>query len=241
MIDRTFDFLTTEGSTSTQCCRLTTCNNGFQPQSYIGDTCDGGTWEPCTYQNAPRNPVDVKSNKSLVGVGTRGVIRGKALRLRGGVSNIIIQNIHFTELNPRYVWGGDALTLDGCDRVWIDHNKFSLAGRQMIVAGWGAAGKVTISDNEFDGRSTWSTHCNGKHYWGLLLIGADDYYTIAGNWFHDLSGRAPHLGTGDASRNVVHVVNNYFQGRPPPSVTRSSLASDGSRGRLRCLTMWAIA
>ncbi|KAL0934034.1 pectin lyase F-1-like protein 2 [Colletotrichum truncatum] len=211
MIDRTFDFLQTEGSTSGRCCRLNTCNNGNQPQTYIGDTCDGGTWVSCTWWNAPKNPIDVKSNKSLVGVGTKGVIRGKAFRLRGGVSNIIIQNIHFTELNPQYVWGGDAITLDGADRVWIDHNKFSLTGRQMIVSGWGAAGKVTISDNEFDGRTSWSVSCNNKHYWGLLLIGANDFYTIAGNWLHDLSGRAPHLGTGDSSSNVVHVVNNYFQ------------------------------
>lgn len=81
----------------------------------------------------------------------------------------------------------------------------------MIVAGWGAAGRVTISDNEFDGRTSWSVSCNNKHYWGLLLIGENDFYTIAGNWLHDLSGRAPHLGTGDNSKNIVHVVNNYFQ------------------------------
>lgn len=39
------------------------------------------------------------------------------------VSNVIIQNIHITELNPEYVWGGDAITLDGTDMVWIDHVK----------------------------------------------------------------------------------------------------------------------
>ncbi|RYP46649.1 hypothetical protein DL768_007162 [Monosporascus sp. mg162] len=213
MIDRTFDFLTAEGSTSTRCCsddRTTKCPGGTSKgQLWISDTCDGGTWESCTYYNAPRTAIDVKSNKSLVGVGNKGVIRGKGLRLRGGVSNIIIQNIHFTELNPQFVWGGDAITLDGCDRVWIDHNKFSLTGRQMIVAGWGAAGKVTISDNEFDGRTSWSAGCNGKHYWGLLLIGSNDFYTLAGNWFHDLSGRAPHLGAG--TQIVAHAVNNYFQ------------------------------
>ncbi|KAM0330794.1 hypothetical protein ACHAQA_003748 [Verticillium albo-atrum] len=211
MLDRTFDFLESEGKTSGQCCRLTTCSNGNKPQSYIGDTCDGGTWEPCTYWNAPRKVIDIKGNKSIVGVGSKGIIRGKGLRLRGGTSNVIIQNIHFTELNPQYVWGGDAITLDGADRVWIDHNKFSLAGRQFIVSGWGAAGKVTISDNEFDGRTSWSVSCNNKHYWALLLIGANDFYTIAGNYFHDLSGRAPHLGTGDSSSNIVHAVNNYFQ------------------------------
>jgi pectin lyase len=36
------------------------------------------------------------------------------------VSNIIIQNIKITELNPHYVWGGDAITLAGTDMVWID-------------------------------------------------------------------------------------------------------------------------
>lgn len=107
MIDRTFDFRTSEGTTSGRCCRLNTCNNGNQPQSYIGDTCDGGTWESCTYNNAPRTPIDVKSNKSLVGVGTKGVIQGKGLHLCGSTNNVIIQNIHFTDFNPRYVWGGD--------------------------------------------------------------------------------------------------------------------------------------
>jgi pectate lyase len=125
---------------------------------------------------------------------------------------VIIQNIHITELNPEYVWGGDAITLDGSDMVWIDHNKFSLAGRQFIVSGWGAAGHVTISNNEFDGVTEWSAGCNGKHYWTLLLIGEEDWYTFQGNWVHDVSGRAPHLGTDYTdSRIFFHGVNNYFQ------------------------------
>jgi hypothetical protein len=82
----------------------------------------------------------------------------------------------------------------------------------MIVSGWGTAGHVTISDNEFDGRTTWSAGCNGKHYWTMLLIGLSDFYTLSGNWFHDLSGRAPHFGTDyTSSQIVVHAINNYFQ------------------------------
>jgi hypothetical protein len=30
------------------------------------------------------------------------------------------RNIAITEINPRYVWGGDAITLDNVDMVWID-------------------------------------------------------------------------------------------------------------------------
>ncbi|KAF5025007.1 hypothetical protein F66182_2958 [Fusarium sp. NRRL 66182] len=216
MIDRTWDFRGTEGSTNGRCCndnRTSKCPGGTsQGQPYIQDTCDNGDMISCTYDNAARKPIEVGSNKSIVGVGNRGAIRGKGLRVRGGKSNVIIQNVHFYDLNPRYVWGGDAITIDGGDRVWIDHCKFSLVGRQFIVTGWGAAGRVTISNNEFDGKTTWSSGCNGKHYWSLLLIGERDQYTFVGNWLHDLSGRAPHVGTTNTNSQVVfHAVNNYFQ------------------------------
>ncbi|RAL12616.1 pectin lyase-like protein [Aspergillus homomorphus CBS 101889] len=215
MIDREWDFTGTEGTTTGQCCstRTTTCSGGTSKgQAWIQTSCDDGIWISCTYDNAAKSPLDVGSNKSIVGVGSKGVLKGKGLRVRGGNSNVIVQNIHITDLNPQYVWGGDAITLDGADKVWIDHNKFSLIGRQMIVSGWGKAGHVTISNNEFDGVTEWSAGCNGKHYWTLLLIGSEDYYTFAGNWLHDVSGRAPHMGTDyDASKIYFHGVNNYFQ------------------------------
>ncbi|KAI9042801.1 polysaccharide lyase family 1 protein [Aspergillus affinis] len=215
LIDRTWDFAGTEGSTSGQCCstRTTTCEGGTSKgQAWIQDKCDDGTWVSCTYDNAARKPLDVGSNKSIVGVGSKGVLKGKGLRIRGGNKNVIIQNVHITNLNPQYVWGGDALTLDGSDQVWIDHNKFSLTGRQQIVSGWGQAGRVTISNNEFDGRTEWSAGCNGKHYWTMLLIGENDQYTFSGNWVHDVSGRAPHMGTDNTDSKIFfHGVNNYFQ------------------------------
>lgn len=220
MIDREWDFRGTEGTTSGQCCsdaRTTVCPGGTsQGQLWIQDTCDSpNTWVDCTYDNAAKSAIDLGSDKSIVGVGEAGIIAGKGFRLRGGVSNVIIQNIHFTDLNPEFVWGGDAITLDGSDNVWIDHCKFSLIGRQMIVSGWGAAGHVTISNNEFDGRTEWSSGCNGKHYWTMLFIGQQDWYTFSNNWVHDVSGRAPHVGTagtdGQGSAIVFHGVNNYFQ------------------------------
>ncbi|OHX00351.1 pectin lyase [Colletotrichum incanum] len=219
MIDRTWDFRNTEGTTKGKCCsdnRTTKCPGGTSKgQTWIQDTCDAasGTWVDCTYDNAAKSPIDINSNKSIVGVGSKGVIIGKGFRVRGGKSNVIIQNVHITNLNPQYVWGGDAITLDGSDKVWIDHCKISLIGRQFIVSGWGAAGKVTISNTEFDGKSEWSAGCNGKHYWTALLIGAKDYYTFSGNWLHDVSGRSPHMGTKNTagSENLFHGVNNYFQ------------------------------
>lgn len=49
------------------------------------------------------------------------MIKGRGIRIVSGASNIIVQNIKITELNPRYVWGGDAITLNQADLVWIDH------------------------------------------------------------------------------------------------------------------------
>ncbi|GAP91805.1 putative pectin lyase [Rosellinia necatrix] len=214
MIDRKWSYIGSEGTTNGRCCstRTTVCSGGSsQGQLTITDSCTDGTAVSCSYDTAGTKPIDVGSNKSIVGVGSAGVIEGKGLRVRGGNSNVIIQNIHFTNINPRYVWGGDAITLDSTDRIWIDHNKFSLIGRQMIVSGWGKAGKVTISYNEFDGVTSWSSGCNGKHYWTLLLIGLEDYYTFAYNHVHDVSGRAPHYGTtATASRIFFHAANNYF-------------------------------
>lgn len=63
--------------------------------------------------------ITVGSNKSLVGKNSA-TIKGKGIRMNS-VSNIIIQNVAFTDINPKYVWGGDAITLDDTDMVWIDH------------------------------------------------------------------------------------------------------------------------
>lgn len=126
----------------------------------------------------------------------------------GGVSNVIFQNIHFTDLNPQYIWGGDALTLVGTDMVWIDHCKFSLVGRQMIVTGYEQAGRVTISNNEFDGVTEWSASCNNDHYWTMLFLGDSDKITLSNNYIHDTSGRSPKVGgSGDIT---MHAVNNFW-------------------------------
>lgn len=76
-----------------------------------------------TYDKAAWNAIKVQSNKSLVGQGSAGVIKGKGVYMANGVKNIIIQNVHFTEINPKYVWGGDAISISGADMIWIDHVK----------------------------------------------------------------------------------------------------------------------
>ena len=238
MLDKVFDFVGSAGSETAQGCRppSNTC-----PTSGGQDAINGANWctnakyppQEVTYDKAALTPLEVKSNKSIVGVGSAGVLRGIGLRLANGVRNVIIQNIHITQLNPKLIWGGDAITLAGTDMVWIDHCKvpssnrsqvppdgrgsglsaanasqFSLIGRQMIVTGYEAAGRVSLTNNEFDGKTSWSATCNGQHYWSMLFYGSDDKITMAGNYLHNLSGRAPKVaGTGDVT---LHAVNNFF-------------------------------
>jgi pectin lyase len=162
-----------------------------------------------TYDKAGVTAINVGSDKSIVGEGSSGVIRGKGLRIANGASNVIIQNIHITELNPQYIWGGDAITIVGADLVWVDHVKTSLIGRQHIVTGYDATPRITISNHEIDGNTSWSASCDNHHYWAILLLGEGDKVTFQGNYIHHTSGRSPKVGgTGDGT--LLHAYNNYF-------------------------------
>jgi pectin lyase len=69
---------------------------------------------------------------------------------------------------------------------------------------------VTISNNVFDGRTSYSANCDGQHYWGLILTGSSDTITLNQNHFYMLDGRSPHIGGTSGYTQYVHIVNNYF-------------------------------
>ncbi|KAH9225861.1 polysaccharide lyase family 1 protein [Colletotrichum gloeosporioides 23] len=187
MIDRLFDFLETEGSTDGTCCRdekSYQCKDSSRHgQVYIGDDCGDMQKISCTYWNAPTRPIYVASNKSIVGVGESGVIRGNT----SGAATL-------------FPWG--------TDKIWIDHCKTSLIGRQHIVSGWGPAGAVTISHHEFDGKTDFSW--NQQHYYNALLIASKANYTFAYNYLHHVSGRAPNVGGSEEV--MFQGINNLWEG-----------------------------
>lgn len=181
VLRKEFDFKFKEGKTTELGCRpaTNTCpdkggQDAINKNGWCNDPTTGKGSKPVnvTYDNAAMNPIQVKSNKSLIGVGKTGVIRGKGLHLANGVKNVIIQNVHITELNPQYIWGGDAITLDGAKQIWVDHCKFTLIGNQMFVSSSTATNLVTVSNTEFNGHTNWSESCDGTHYWTFLAIGS---------------------------------------------------------------------
>ncbi|KAH7260690.1 pectin lyase fold/virulence factor [Fusarium redolens] len=210
ILDRTFDFTGTEGtSTETGCAPYGTasaCQLAINKDDWCTNYQPNAPKVSVKYDKAALNPILVGSNKSLVGSGSKGIIKGKGLYIAKGVKNVIIQNIHITNLNPQYVWGGDAIALDNTDLVWIDHVTTSLIGRQHIVLGNNASNRVTISNHKLDGATSWSATCNGYHYWGLYFTGSADTVTFKNNYIYKTSGRAPKVG----GNTLLHAVNNYW-------------------------------
>ncbi|EMT74154.1 hypothetical protein FOCG_15976 [Fusarium oxysporum f. sp. radicis-lycopersici 26381] len=209
LLDQEFDFTGTEGTASEQGCAPWGTGSGCQTAINKDDWCNN--YQPdapkvdVSYDKAGLNPIIVNSDKSIVGVGANGVIKGKGLYIKG-TKNIIIQNIHITELNPQYVWGGDAITLDGADLVWIDHVTTSNIGRQHIVLGTNADNRVSITNNHINGESQWSATCDGHQYWSMYFTGSSDMITMKNNYITKTSGRAPKV----AGNTVLHAVNNYW-------------------------------
>jgi hypothetical protein len=81
--------------------------------------------ETVTYYKAAKTPIKVGSNKTILGIGNKGIIKGKGLSFAG--KNVIVQNIQVSDLNHKYVWGGDALSFAGADLIWIDPVTASLS------------------------------------------------------------------------------------------------------------------
>ncbi len=211
----TIDMTDADGSGTSQACNaVNVCPATMKSEVTLKLTsnithCDGKTLFDVSYKKAALNPLTVGSNKTLIGIGKNGVLKGKGLRLNG-VSNVIIRNLSFTDIGHGLVFGGDAVNVARASKVWIDHNYFSRIGRQMIVSGSGdltaEVTDMTVSWNEFDGRNDYSPYCNGHHYWNLLFYGKGNF-TFANNYVHDFSGRAPAIN----SNVIVHLVNNYFE------------------------------
>ena len=216
LLDKTYDYTGTQGRIKMPACKpnFDKCPDGGQLALDIQGWCKG-------YPRVPDVEVDkaalatsaiaVQSDKTIRGLTDKAVIKGRGLLLFH-VTNIIIQNIWFTELNPEVVFGGDAIALKNTDLIWIDHNIFNNIGRQMLVTGHEPIGRITISFNKFDGTTKWSASCNGHHYWALLFYGQTGSITFAMNYILNTSGRGPEIaGSGSGGSQVtVHAVGNVY-------------------------------
>jgi len=169
--------------------RLQACTPETGGQSLLNTLggCGTASTYSATIDVAAYQGINVASDKTLVGLGTNTILNGKGLRM-AGVSNIIIQNIKITNLNPKYVWGGDAISMSNTNNIWIDHVTTSSLGRQHYSLGQSPNLAVTISNSYIDGKTSYSATCDSHTYWGLELVGTNDAIT-----FYSTSDDLPNL------------------------------------------------
>lgn len=118
VISGAFNFAGSEGTSTYEACNTYTCTPADGGQALLNTLggCSGYTTYDVTLDTAAYEGINVASDKTLVGTGTNTVLNGKGLRFVG-VSNIIIQNIEITNLNPEYVWGGDAIVFSKTSQI----------------------------------------------------------------------------------------------------------------------------
>lgn len=94
----------------------------------------------------------------------------------------------------------------GSTNIWIDHVRTSRTGRQHYAFGKTPSSGLTISNSYIDGVTPYSATCDGSTYWGMEMLGTDDYLTFYRNWVHRTSGRSPAISGG----TFMHAVNNVW-------------------------------
>ena len=154
-------------------------------------------------------PISVASNKTLLGTGPTSIISGASLYLGAGVSNVIIQNLVLTNVNPQLVEAGDAITIDyGAHHVWVDHCTFSLISDGFIdtpnpSTATSTATNITLSWNHFDGHN--SASCAGQHNYANTI--ENSTVTFHHNWWDSTLSCSPKITKASAK---VHLFNNYW-------------------------------
>lgn len=154
--------------------------------------------------NPKGTELRVKSNKTIVGVGTEGEIVGGGFRLTAGVHNVIIRNLTIRDtLMPEddpddKEYDYDAIQLDTADHIWIDHNHLARMNDGLLDSRKDTT-FLTVSWNRFLD--------NNKTFGIGWTDNVTSQITIHHNWFRGTKQRNP---SADNIANL-HMYNNHLQ------------------------------
>ncbi|CAE6441393.1 unnamed protein product [Rhizoctonia solani] len=242
LLDRTYDFTDTEGSVTETGCKPWTCSPNPQLAINANNWCsaDAATLS-ITYKKAATSGIIVGSNKTILGKGSSGWIKGKGLRLVGS-TNVIIQNIRISDLNAQFVWGGDAIGLEGASKIWVGYF-IDFLGQSAKIGIILDRPQLPLDANSLFPISTPILRLQSQtttsmvkapirpaaivkhHYWTFMFVGQADSITFARNYIYYTAGRGPKVGGTSGYTQNVHIYNNYWN-----DVTGHALdAGTGSR------------
>ncbi len=154
----------------------------------------------------------VKSDKTIIGVGSDAFLEGVGLHL-SKVSNVIIRNIKFTmssvDKEHHKINDGDCITIENAKHVWIDHNEFFAIDPHVQKDKDLFDGLVDIKDESEYITVSWNYF---HDHWKCNLVGHSDTdnfdrkITFSHNHWKNINSRTPsyRFGTG-------HIYNNYFE------------------------------
>lgn len=148
------------------------------------------------------------ANISILGEGEYGELENVGLKI-WKYKNVIVRNLKIHEV----LYPNDALTIDECQHVWIDHNELY----SKIGSGIGVDTYDGLLDIKNGSRYVTVSWNNIHHHMKTSLIGHTDNSNQAAtdsqfkityhhNYFHDTDGRNPSIRFG-----TIHLFNNYFE------------------------------
>lgn len=143
------------------------------------------------------------SNKTVVGLGRGAQVRGVTFEFRA--SNVIVRNLALYDVNSTLFEAGDAFTVSGAERVWLDHCTTKWISDGFIDASSGT--EITLSWLHFDGIS--NNACDGQHIRTSQLSGVTA--TIHHCFFDHVTSLSPRI---DASGAQVHFFDNLLADNP---------------------------
>jgi len=166
--------------------------------------------------------VDIKSNKTLLGIGSDAHLQGIELSMNGS-RNVIIRNIALSHVIADGAGvANDGIVLTGAMNVWIDHcdlysdlthGKDYYDGLVEIKNG---ASFVTVSRCHIHDHFKVSLISSGDEQVGDTVIRATYHH----NYFHNCGSRMPSIRFGKA-----HVFNNYYRDNPDGSGVNSRMGA----------------
>jgi pectate lyase len=147
--------------------------------------------------------IRVKSDKTIIGVGTTGEIVEGGFMLEEGVHNVIIRNLTIRDGFVEGDWEGktqdyDGIQMDTAHHIWIDHNHLTRMGDGLIDSRKDTS-YLTVS---------WNILSDHNKAFGIgWTENVTSQMTIHHNWMRDLGTRNP------STDNVLraHLFNNWLQ------------------------------
>ncbi len=147
--------------------------------------------------------IRVKSNKTIIGVGTTGDIVQGGFFLADGVHNVIFRNLTIRDSFVEGDYDGktqdyDGIQMDTAHHVWIDHCHLLHMGDGLIDSRKDTS-YLTVS---------WSILSDHNKAFGIgWTENVTAQMTIHHNWFRDLNQRNPSIDNVQRA----HLYNNFMQ------------------------------